>query len=207
MSSMVIWVLGIGISVATLVVTAAVKQYYLHMAVAALISLMVALASFAETRSAGDDDLSRATAASTSLRHMGLVWTWGALALLVTYAFDILSWREWWHFFIGMFVMAGFSLFLAATLQKDADQGEGDPTMFNVTRGLALVLLFGMVITMVGLLVDGKMWRFTTVAGVRRGSQDWAANHIFFFGAMALAAISWNTLTLIGWRKPGTRTA
>ncbi|MEZ5854292.1 MAG: hypothetical protein R3D67_05895 [Hyphomicrobiaceae bacterium] len=79
--------------------------------------------------------------------------------------------------------------------------------MFNVARGFALFLLFAMVITMVGLLVDGKMWRFTTVAGLRRGSQDWAANHIFFFGAMALAAISWNTLTLIGWRRPSEHTA
>ncbi|MEZ5854293.1 MAG: hypothetical protein R3D67_05900 [Hyphomicrobiaceae bacterium] len=119
MSSMIIWVLGIGVSVASLVMTAALKQYYLHMAVAALISVLVALASFAETRKTADGDLARASAASTSLRHMGLVFTWGALAMLVTYEFDILSGREWWHFFIGLFLAAGFSLFLAATLQKD----------------------------------------------------------------------------------------
>ncbi|MDX2158602.1 MAG: hypothetical protein SFW09_19045 [Hyphomicrobiaceae bacterium] len=200
MTSMVIWMLGIGISVAALVLTAAMKQFYVHMAIAALISILVALASFAEARKETTRTGSVGVVTGTLLRHMGLVWTWGALSLLVTYAFDILSWREWWQFFIAFFALAGLALFLSATLQKDAANGTSDPAMVNIARGVALFILFAMVVTMVGLLADGKMWRFVKYAD-RRGSQDWAANNIFFFGAMALAAISWNTLSVIGWRR------
>lgn len=196
MTSMVIWILGIGVSIAALVVTASLKQFYIHMAIAAVISVFVALASFSETRHVAEETGNRDAAVSSTLRHMGLVWTWAALALLVTYAFDILSWREWWQFFIGLFVMAGLSLFLSATLQKDASTGASDPTMLKVTRGFAIFILIAMVITMAGLMFDSKMWRFTTVAGNRRGSQDWAANNIFFFGALALSAIAVNTLNL-----------
>ena len=196
MSSMIIWMLGIGLSVAALVVTAALKMFYVHMAIAALISVFVALVSFSEARSADAGEVPGETGIDVTLRHMGLVWTWGALSLLVTYAFDILSWREWWQFFIAFFVLAGLSLFLSATLRKDAQNGGGDDMLIKVARGFAIFILVAMLITMVGLLVDGKMWRFSTIAGNRRGSQDWAANNIFFFGALALAAISWNAIKM-----------
>lgn len=203
MTSMVIWILGIGVSTAALVVTASLKQFYIHMAIAAVISVFVALTSFSETRQIAAEGGGRDVAVGTTLKHMGLVWSWAALALLVTYAFDILAWREWWQFFIAFFVMAGLSLFLSATLQKDAAGGTSDPMMLKVARGFAIFILVAMVITMAGLLIDGKMWRFTTIAGNRRGSQDWAANNVFFFGALALAAISVNTLNLTSrLRKP-----
>ncbi|MGE0699521.1 MAG: hypothetical protein AB7O57_10530 [Hyphomicrobiaceae bacterium] len=204
MSSMIIWVLGIGISVAALVITAAMKQYLVHMGIAAMISILFALASFRDERepAAGgsvEHDL------DGPLRHMGLVWAWGALALLVTYAFDILAWREWWQFFIAFFVLAGLSLFLSATLRKDAESGTGDEMLIKVARGFSIFVLVAMAVTMIGLLIDGKMWRFTTIAGNRRGSQDWAANNVFFFGAMALAAISWNAVRRT--RRPSIKAA
>jgi hypothetical protein len=205
MASLVIWVLSIGLSAAALVVTAAMKQFYLHMILAAIISIFIALASFAEVRAAEAAPAGGEQGISILLRHMGMVWAWGALGLLITYAFDVLSWREWWQFLIAFALLAILSLFLAATLRKDAASGVTDPMLIKVARGFALVILIAMVITMLGLLIDGKMWRFTTVAGMRRGSQDWAANNIFFFGALALAAISFNVVKLT--REPRIETA
>ena len=199
MSSMIIWMLGIGVSVAALVITAAQKMFFVHMAVAALISILVALVSLGESRAA--DANAGGAGIDIPLRHMGLVWTWGALALLVTYATDILSWREWWQFFIAFFVLAGLSLFLSATLRKDAQSGAGDEMLVKVARGFSIFILVAMLITMAGLLIDGKMWRFSTIAGMRRGSQDWAANNIFFFGALALASVAANGLALMGKAK------
>jgi len=198
MTAVVIWMLGIGGSVAGLVVAAATKQFYVHMALAAIVSILIALASFAETRAVEASPERRESGIGVSLRHMGLVWTWGALGLIATYATDVLSWREWWQFFIAFFLLGGLSLFLSATLRKDAASGVSDPMLIKVARGFAIFILVAMIITMVGLLVDGKMWRFTTVAGLRRGSQDWGANNFFFFGAMALAAISANIVKLTG---------
>ena len=195
MSSMVIWMLGIGVSVAALVVTAAIKWPFVHMAVAALVSILMALSAYQETRAGVAGKVSQGELASTNMRHMGLVFAWGALAIFVTYAFAILQWREWLHFFVAFLVLAGLSLFLSATLRKDSDAKDDDETMLTVAWVFAIVVLVAMLVTMAGLLLDGKMWRFSVPAGQRPGSQDWAANNIFFFGALSLAAIAWNAIS------------
>ena len=195
MSSMIIWVLGIGVSTALLLLIAAKLNFWAHMTIAALVAILVALSAFVESRATlhgGKADIGRQ--ASSNLRHMGLVWTWAALATVVTYSFNILQWREWWHFFLAMLAFAGLSLFLSATLQKDADAKTEDDTMFKIARGYAIATLVAAPLVMLGLLQQGKMWRFFTEAGQRPGSQDWAASNIYFFGALALAAIAYNAV-------------
>lgn len=197
MSSMVIWMLGIGFSLALLVIAAAMKLYYIHMAVAALVSILVALTAFREARMETANRTETALIASTNLRHMGLVWVWGALGMFATYGTGILTWKEWLQFTVGLMLVAGLSLFLSATLKKDADSGSKDETMLKLARGFAIFMLVAMLITMLGLIIDGKLWRFTTAAGQRPNWQDWAANNFFFFGGLAIAAIAWNTLQVL----------
>jgi hypothetical protein len=205
MSSVVIWGLGLAGSVSLLVVLAALQKFYLHMAVAATVSVVFALASFAELRdeqSRAGGSLTAAKGSAALFRYMGLVWSWGALALVATYAPGILSWREWWQFFLAFVVLGGTSLVLAKMLRSDEATDSGsDDMMVGIARIFAIVILVAMVVTMVGLLVDGKMWRFLKYAD-RRGWQDWAANNYFFFGAFALSTIAWQTVSLLGWRKP-----
>lgn len=203
MSSAVIWMIGVGASVSALVLTAALKLNLVHMAVAAVVSILVALAAFQEGRSIADGRRQTGLLISSNFRHMGLVWTWAALAMLVTYAF-ILEWREWWHYFIAFFMLAGLCLFMSATLRKDAEADDADATMFSVARVLSLVFLVTCVAVMIGLLVhDGRAFALggKMLKGLRvpklTGSQEWAANNIFFFGAMAIAAISWRTYGLM----------
>ena len=198
MSGTIFWMLGIGASVAMLVVTAAQKLYYVHLVIAGSVAVMVALTAFVESRASMQDGKSNVgLQASANLRHIGLIWTWAALTTFVTYGFEILQWREWWQFFIAALAFAGLSLFLSATLQKDAEARTEDDTMFKISRGYALALLVVMPIVMIGLLQQGKMWRFLTVAGQRPGSEDWAASNIFFFGAMAMTAVAWNAVTVL----------
>lgn len=194
MSSMIIWMLGIGASVALLVISAAMKLHYLHMVVAAIVAILVALSAFRDARQEASNQAGLALVASANLRHMGMIWAWGAVTIFATYAFRILTWREWMTFFVALMVLSGLSLFLSATLRKDGEAGTKDDTMLKVARGYAIFMLAAMVITMIGLIVDGKLWRFATVAGQRPNSQDWAANNIFFFGALAMAAVAWNTI-------------
>ena len=67
----------------------------------------------------------------------------------------------------------------------------GTPALYGLRVGgqplfaipTSIVVLFEL--TMLGLLIDGKMWRFLVVRYT-----DWAANDVFFFGAMAIALIS-----------------
>lgn len=177
------------VSIALLVVTARMPAFYLNMAVAAAAGGALALTALVDIRRPATGD---AAFASTSYRHMGLIWLWGALAIAILYN-TVLTWREWWEFVIAFGALAALSFFLSETLKKDAENGNTDTTMLNVARILAIVLLVAMLATMVGLLVDGKMWRFTKPAGLRSGWQDWGANNVFFFGAMAIAAIAGST--------------
>ncbi len=188
MASLFIWMLGISLGIAILVISAAIGQPLLHMAAAALISIVIALIAIRENHDLHAAGASTPKIAASTARHMGFVWVWGALSLLVTYFF-ILKWHEWFHFFLAFAVAGALCLFIASTLERDAVTGKEDPTMMKVARYLTIAQLVGMVITVIGLLVDGKMTRYLTPRFT-----DWAANNIFFFGAVALAALSANSL-------------
>lgn len=200
MGSILGWSLGIGASVAALVVVAALKLQntnlaYVHMAIAAAVGIGIALAARLELR-APEAAANPELLASTGIRHLGLIWTWGALALIVTYAF-VLQWREWWHFSLVFIALAGASLFLAATLRKDAERGTDDDTMLKLARIWLRVHLGAAILTVIGLIVDGKMVRFLVPR-----HQDWAAQNIFFFGAIALGIISWYALRAMKTAQP-----
>lgn len=193
---MVFWMLSIAVSVAVLVLSAAmraqsgVQMAYAHMTITAAVSIAFALVYIREAELLRSSGAHEGEVAANTARFSGLIYTWGALALAVTYGTGILNWKEWWHFFIAFFCASGLSLFVSATLKKDASAGRLDPTMSRIGRYLAIVQLVGMLIVMLGLWFDGKMTRFL----VPRHT-DWAANNVFFFGALALAAISAYALT------------
>lgn len=187
---MILWMTSIAISIALLVLTAAAKlsdpnMAYAHMFIAALMSVFFALTAISDTRKLVNSDASRSAVSASSARYMGYVWVWGALALLISYGFGIVEWHEWWHFFLAFAIAGAAALFFAKLLQRDAEQGKDDETILKVSRYLGYVQFFGMLAVMLGLIIDGKMTRFLVP---RHG--DWAANNIFFFGALALAAIS-----------------
>lgn len=193
MPAMIGWIIGFAVAISLLVLTAAQKQFYANMAVAAAVSGLIAWTGYREIRNA---EAHPGMAASTGFRYIGAVWSWGALALIVLYQ-SVLQWREWWQFFLVFLVLAGVSMFAAETLRKDAVSKREDSSVIGLARGLAIFFFAATVITMVGLIVDGKMWRFKTAAGLRVGWQDWGANNVFFFGAMAIAALSWKTASLL----------
>ncbi len=192
MGSIFGWSLGIGASVAALVIVAALKLQntnlaYVHMAIAAAVSIGMTLAAIRELRRPAAA-VNLELPASVGARYLGLIWTWGALALILTYAF-VLQWREWWHFSLVFITLAGVCLFLSATLRKDAETGADDDTMVKLARILIRIHFGAAIITVIGLIIDGKMVRFLVPR-----HQDWAAQNIFFFGAIALGIISWHAL-------------
>jgi len=187
---MVLWMLSIAVSVALLVLTAAAKvgdpkMAYVHMFVAAAVCVFFALMAIRDTRTVVVSGASRSAISARSARYMGYILAWGALALVVTYGLGIVSWREWFHFFLAFAICGAAALFFANLLERDAAEGKTDETILKVGRYLAYGQFFGMMIVMLGLIIDGKMTRFLDP---RHG--DWAANNIFFFGALALCAIS-----------------
>ena len=187
---MIFWVLSICVSVALLVWTAAAKaanpdMAYAHMAIAAISAIGFALFAVRDVQKTVAAGASRSTISANSAWSMGYVWVWGTLGLLVTYASGAAAWHEWLHFFAAFAVAGAAALFFANLLQRDANAGKDDEAILKVSRYLAYAQLFGMLAVMIGLIIDGKMTRFLVP---RHG--DWAANNIFFCGALALAVIS-----------------
>lgn len=186
----VVPLLAVALSLVLLVLTADaraedVRMAYVHAAVAAATALIVAGFAVRQCRVLLAKAASAAEIASSNAWYMGVVWSWGTLALVATYGTGVLVWNEWWHFVLAFAVAAGLSLYFANALKKDALAGKEDESMLRIARYLAVLQLVGMGLTMLGLVIDGKMVRFLTLRFT-----DWAANNVFFFGALGIAVIS-----------------
>ena len=186
----VVPLIAAALSIILLVITAEaraedVRMAYVHAATAAAATLIVAGFAVRQCRALLAKGASASEIASSNAWYMGIVWSWGTLAIIATYGTGVLVWREWWHFVLAFAVASGLSLYFANALKKDALAGKEDETMLRLARYLAIVQLVGMVVTMAGLIIDGKMVRFLTPRFT-----DWAANNIFFFGALGIAVIS-----------------
>lgn len=189
MSSLVIWMISLTIGLCGTIIAAGALDPSIHFAMSAMISLAFAGMAVRETRAQQMDGAAPGVVAATTAHYMGLVWAWGALAILVTYMF-ILKWGEWWQFFAGFAFVAVLCLMFAAALGRDAEHGREDASLIRISRVLVVVQLIGMIVAVVGMVIDKKVVHFLNPGRY----PDWAANNIALCGAMALAVISINAL-------------
>lgn len=190
MASWILWTASLSLALVVMIVSAGAGEPLLHMAVTALTSLGLGAMAVRDHRALLTAGASPNALGTSDARHMCLIWAWGAVGLFVTYAF-ILRWPEWWKFTLAFAAVAALCLFIAAALARDEQAGRTDPTMQKLARALTIGQVAGMALTVVGLVADGKMARAFTI---KPNWEDWAANNIFFFGALALIAISAHAL-------------
>ncbi len=177
-----LWVAILAVAVAVVVWGAAVEKPELQLALSAFSALgFAAFAALMRGRLVASG-ASQTAISSASATAMATVWAWAFLSLFLTYVF-ILSWHEWWQYVLAAGAIAVLCLGFSAMLARDAAAGREDATMLTLARYLTWGQLVGMIIAMIGLILDDKMPRDPK-------EPDWAANTIFFFGAAALAAIS-----------------
>jgi hypothetical protein len=185
--SLIGWTIILTLSVVATILSAGAGAPATHMATTGLVGLTCVLLALRERRALETAGASRGTVAATTARYIGLVWVWGALGLFVTYFF-ILAWRDWWQFVLAFAAVGVLSLLFAAALERDDRAGREDETMLKLGRYLAIGQLAGMVIAVLGLAIDPDKEFLSTKR------PDWAANTIFLFGALALAAITAHAL-------------
>ena len=195
-ASILMWMFTLTIGICLLILATGSGSPHIYMAVTALISSAIAALGLREIISldAGNAPLS-AVSASTA-RYMGLIWAWGAVALFVTYFFILPSWKEWPVFCAAFAIVAGISLLFAAIMSNDAERGRDDPTLLKVGRILTIAQFAGTIVAVLGLMIDPDK-QFFNVA-----RKDWAAQTIFLWGAIALAATSAAALFYTRDRKP-----
>lgn len=185
--SMIGWGLVLGLGLAAAVLSAQTTAPGGLLAATAFVNLLLAAAAISERRALVQSGAAPSRVESVTARYMGMIWLWGAAALILVYVL-VLSWREWPHF-AAAFAGAGLlCLGFSALLAKDAARGRDDATMLQLGRYLGIGQLIGMIVTMAGLAIDpDKEFLFPV-------DNDWAGNGIFLFGALALAIVSAHAL-------------
>lgn len=194
--SSIIWSSTLTIGMCSIILAAGSGAPQNYMAVTALISFAIAAIGLREIISLDKANAPLSAISASTARYMGLVYAWGALALFVTYYFILPEWREWKVFFGALTLVAVISLFFASTMSNDVARGKDDPTMLKVGRILTILQFAGTVVAVIGLLIDPDK-QFLNTAKL-----DWAAQTVFLFGAIALAAISAAALFYTRDRQP-----
>ena len=84
MSSLVIWMISLTVGLCVTILAAGALEPQVHIAMSAMICLAFAGLGIGENRSQHAAGLSKSAIAATTAHYMGLIWAWGALAILVT---------------------------------------------------------------------------------------------------------------------------
>jgi hypothetical protein len=188
MLSLTGWLFSLSAAICATVLAAAANQPSLQMAAVAAVCIAITLIAIRDHQKLKENGAPTSAIASSTERYLALVWAWAALTLLVTYLFIVEKhWPEWWQFFIGFSFAAIASLAFSLMLDRDRAAGRDDAVLTKAGRVLVQAQLIGMVAGIISLFVDNKFPRSATHA-------DWAGCNIFFFGALAIAAISLDAL-------------
>jgi hypothetical protein len=188
MLSLTGWLFSLAAAVCATVLAAAANQPPLQMAAVAAVCFAITLIAVRDHQKLKENGAPTSAIASSTARYLALVWAWAALTLLITYLFVVEKhWPEWWQFFIGFAFAAIASLAFSLMLDRDRAAGRDDAVLTKAGRVLLQAQLIGMVAGIISLFVDNKFPRSAMHA-------DWAGCNIFFFGALAIAAISLDAL-------------
>lgn len=199
-----IWTIVLVLALAAVAVGTAALSPEIHIAASAACALILASAAIWDNRRLMAATATKNAVSAATARHMASVWAWGGLALFAIYALGIATWREWWQFALAFLALALLCAVFAWMIARDEAAGREDWTMLTLARRLTQFQVAGTVVAMIGLVVDGKMHRFLNI---KKGWEDWAANNLFFFGALALFLISVNALWTSRDMKPSARVA
>lgn len=188
MLSLTGWLFSLAAALCATILAAAAHQPNLQMTAVAVVCVAISLIAVRDHQKLRTTGAPISAIASSTARYLSLIWAWAALAVLITYVFVIdKHWAEWWQFFIGFSFAAIASIGFSVLLDRDRAAGRDDAMLVRMGRVLLQAQVIGMAAGIISLFVDNKFPRDANHA-------DWAGCNIFFFGALAIAAISLDAL-------------
>ena len=180
MVSMLIWVVVLAASVASVCVTVALGAEGAHLGATALVSLGIVAAAVHEHRGVELAGGSEMKLAATASRYIGLLWAWSGIATYVVYAF-LLDWPLWVTAVMAMFTITGLSLFVAFILDREADAEQPDAKA-ALMAGLLIKGQFALGAVLLGILIALRHAPETMMGGGHR----WVALNLAAGTAAAL---------------------
>lgn len=188
MLSLTGWLFSLAAALCATILAAAAHQPNLQMTAVAVVCVAISLIAVRDHQKLRTNGAPISAIASSTARYLSLIWAWAALAVLITYVFVIdKHWAEWWQFFIGFSFAAIASIGFSVLLDRDRAAGRDDAMLVRMGRVLLQAQVIGMAAGIISIFVDNKFPRDASHA-------DWAGCNIFFFGALAIAAISLDAL-------------
>ena len=184
MPSMLIWGLAFALGLSGMLLTTGAHMPLAHFTLGVLICLGIAFVAILENQKLRQDGASKSEIAASTARSMGFIYIWAATVIALTYL-TLLSWHEWWHWFLGLALVGVACVFYSNILSRDVAEGRVDETMLSIGNKLTWIQLIGMLATIAGMLIDGKLTRYKNPKML-----DWAAQNTFFVGAIGLAVLS-----------------
>jgi hypothetical protein len=119
----------------------------------------------------------------------GLVYAWGAAAMLTVYSLSGLSWRHGWQYGAAMALIA-IGIFVYTRWLSADNSGLRTPHALAAVTSLGALQGLGMIAALAFLLLSGKL---------ATHKSDWAANDIFLAGSATLALLS--LISVLTYRK------
>src|SRR4029079_5049885 len=96
-ASLIVSWLAVSAAVCSRVLAAAAHQPPLHMAVAGVAGLALTFMALRDRQRLMFGRATTSAVASSTARHLGIVWAWAALAVAASYLLIIEArWPEWW---------------------------------------------------------------------------------------------------------------
>jgi hypothetical protein len=119
----------------------------------------------------------------------GLVYGWGAAAMLAVYHLSGLHWRHGWQYGAAMALVA-IGIFIYARRLNAGDSELRTPRALAAVTGLGTLQGLGLIAALAFLVLSGKL---------ATPKADWAANVIFVAGSVTLALLS--LISVLTYRK------
>lgn len=191
------WAAFLFVSVGLMYFTASQHAYFANAVVAAMTCAALVGVSILRNRPLWDTKMAHAPTeryeilrtASANARFMGFAYAWGALSMASMYYLTDLYWYHAYQYSLYMAVPAIVSIVFARILlsSKVSTHREGN---LRLSTHLALFQAIVMAGIALYLLLSGKL------EVIRK---DWAADHVFFWGSIALLVLSILALA-VQWR-------
>ena len=149
-------------------------------ALAALVLILTTLKVHRSFRSSAMPAAEPGRIAGTHAAFMASTYGWGGLAMLAIYLGTTLKWQHGWQYGSGMLLIAAALIFYAANVQKP-NSPFASARMLKIAKALTVAQAGAAFTALSWLIASGKL---------ATAKNDWAANHIFMAGGLAIVFIS-----------------
>lgn len=183
MSPIIFWMFGLSASTAMLVGTVALDVRLLQFSLSFVIIGFIALAGLRDQRVLQSVGAYPSHVTATMVRHMGLMYGWAAVMIVLLYT-TLLEWTLWFGAFFVMCVGATLCLFLANIIMRDLTEETTDRRMSALVKSIAKAQFGVTCLSIGGLLALGASATSSGAGGA------WAGVNVMLAAAIGLGALS-----------------